>query len=49
MFDNGAKEYFTKYGGGVDHLAMIGECDSYSYLVDMNISWSKLQRIISTP
>lgn len=25
MFDNGAKEYFTKYGGGVDHLAMIGE------------------------
>lgn len=25
MFDNGAKEYFQKYGGGVDHLAMIGE------------------------
>lgn len=25
MFDNGAKEYFTKFGGGVDHLAMIGE------------------------
>lgn len=25
MFDNGAKEYFKKYGGGVDHLAMIGE------------------------
>ncbi|KAJ3574981.1 hypothetical protein NP233_g1404 [Leucocoprinus birnbaumii] len=23
MFDNGAKEYFAKYGGGVDHLAMI--------------------------
>ncbi|KXN84815.1 Non-specific lipid-transfer protein [Leucoagaricus sp. SymC.cos] len=23
VFDNGAKEYFAKYGGGVDHLAMI--------------------------
>jgi sterol carrier protein 2 len=24
MFDNGAQEYFTKYGGGVEHLAKIG-------------------------
>jgi sterol carrier protein 2 len=23
MFDNGAQEYFTKYGGGVEHLAKI--------------------------
>lgn len=27
MFDNGAVEYFAKYGGGVDHLAMIGGFD----------------------
>jgi sterol carrier protein 2 len=25
MFDNGAQEYFIKYGGGVEHLAKIGE------------------------
>jgi len=25
MFDNGAQEYFNKYGGGVEHLAKIGE------------------------
>lgn len=24
MFDNGAQEYFMKYGGGVEHLAKIG-------------------------
>lgn len=24
MFDNGAQEYFSKYGGGVEHLAKIG-------------------------
>lgn len=24
IFDNGAKEYFTKYGGGIEHLAKIG-------------------------
>ena len=23
-FDNGAQEYFSKYGGGVEHLAKIG-------------------------
>jgi len=25
MFDNGAQEYFMRYGGGVEHLAKIGE------------------------
>lgn len=25
MFDNGAKEYFQKYGGSIEHLAKIGE------------------------
>lgn len=25
MFDDGAQEYFNKYGGGVEHLAKIGE------------------------
>ena len=25
MFDNGAQEYIMKYGGGVEHLAKIGE------------------------
>lgn len=24
MFDNGAREYFAKYGGGIEHLAKIG-------------------------
>ena len=24
MFDNGAQEYFMKYGGGAEHLAKIG-------------------------
>lgn len=24
MFDNGAQEYFLKYGGGIEHLAKIG-------------------------
>ena len=24
LFDNGAQEYFSKYGGGVEHLAKIG-------------------------
>ena len=24
MFDNGAQEYFMKYGGGIEHLAKIG-------------------------
>lgn len=24
IFDNGAQEYFSKYGGGVEHLAKIG-------------------------
>ena len=25
LFDNGAREYFQKYGGGMEHLAQIGE------------------------
>lgn len=25
MFGNGATEYFKKYGGGIEHLAQIGE------------------------
>ena len=25
MFDNGAQEYFNKFGGGIEHLAKIGE------------------------
>jgi sterol carrier protein 2 len=33
MFDNGAQEYFMKYGGGVEHLAKIGE-----HSVLMNLS-----------
>jgi sterol carrier protein 2 len=24
LFDNGAQEYFMKYGGSVEHLAKIG-------------------------
>lgn len=24
LFDNGVQEYFSKYGGGVEHLAKIG-------------------------
>lgn len=36
MFDNGAMEYFAKYGGGVDHLAMIGGLDFSS------LSWENI-------
>lgn len=26
MFANAAQEYFDKYGGGIEHLAKIGQC-----------------------
>ena len=33
MFDNGAQEYFEKYGGNVEHLAKIGQSKLvFSYL-----------------
>ena len=35
-FDNGAQEYFSKYGGGVEHLAKIGT----------NVTWIFLYRDI---
>lgn len=32
MFDNGAQEYFEKYGGDVEHLAKIGQWPSWCFL-----------------
>ncbi|XP_006454829.1 hypothetical protein AGABI2DRAFT_190063 [Agaricus bisporus var. bisporus H97] len=40
MFDNGAMEYFAKYGGGVDHLAMIA---SKNHKHSMNNPYSQFR------